>query len=95
MSDMDIKEVISQLEKHYVAMRIVSCAFVPNEESKRNAKAIKEASKLLKRFIPMKLQQKGYGDYCPKCGRSCTWSRDNFCANCGQALKWDEVSEDA
>ena len=89
MLDMDIKEIISQLEKHYEAMRIVSCVLVSNEESKRNAKAIKEASKLLKRFIPMELKQKGYGDYCPNCGRSHMWSRDKFCANCGQAVKWD------
>ena len=90
MPDMDIKEIISQLEKHYEAMRIVSCVLVPDEESKRNVKAIKEASKLLKRFIPMELKQKGHGDYCPKCGRSHTCSRDNFCANCGQAVKLDD-----
>ena len=89
MTDMDTKEIISQLEKHYEAMRIVSSMFVPDEESKRNAEAIKEASKLLKKFIPMKVQQEGYGDYCPKCGRSCTWARYKFCTNCGQALKWD------
>ena len=85
--NMDIKEIITQLEKHYEAMCFVSCALAPDEESKRNIEAIKEASKLLKRFIPMELKQEGCGDYCPNCGISHTWSRDKFCANCGQAVK--------
>lgn len=87
---MDVKEIISQLEKHYEAMHVVSCLLVPDEESKRNAEAIKEASKLLKRFIPMETKQQGYGDYCPNCGRSLMWNRDNFCSKCGQAVKFDD-----
>ena len=84
---MDIKEIISQLEKHYEAMHVVSCLLVPDEESKRNAEAIKEASKLLKRFVPMEAKQQGYGDYCPNCGEY-MWNRDKFCAKCGQAVTW-------
>lgn len=42
-----------EAENSYDSMRFVSFAFVPNEESKRNIEAIKDASKLLKRLIPM------------------------------------------
>lgn len=91
---MDIKEIIDQLEKHYEAMRIVSCVLVPDEESKRNVEAIKEASELLKRFIPMKPTLNESHSYvsdafnCSKCGHTIRFHAKYY-ENCGQGVKWN------
>lgn len=48
------------------------------------------AIEILKRRIPLNVDEEGYNLYCPTCRRKLQRNhRNNYCPRCGQRIRWE------